>query len=100
MNSTLHVQLYPSLVRQQGVRDIRDNILFLFFVSCAGSAGRIWDAFTAGLGMGIYTRFFIFWVCEQTILAFTIYYRMDFDILFGEFKILPMAFLRYIDNGA
>lgn len=61
--SASHVQLYPSLVRQQGVRDIRDNILFSVTgpVSPAGSAGRISDAFTACLGMGIlYTRFFVY----------------------------------------
>lgn len=52
--------------------------------------------------MGIlYTRFFIlFWgLREQTRLAFIIYYRMDFDILFGEFKILPMAFFKKLINS-
>lgn len=95
--SASHVQLYPSLVRRHDARDIRDNILFLFlflFLLLDPLVGFGMHLLPV-LGWAFSTLVFIlFWgLREQTRLAFITYYRMDFDILFGEFKIFANGIL-------
>lgn len=101
--SASHVQLYPSLVRQRGARDVRDNILllllflFLLLDPLVGFGMHLLPVL--GWAFSTLVFLYLFWgLHEQTRLAFIIYYRMDFDILFGEFKILPMAFFKKVNQ--
>lgn len=64
--------LYPSLVRQQGLRDIGDGIMFLLILLLLDPL----------VGFGLHLLAVLGWAFTLVfiILAFIVYYRMDFKI--------------------